>query len=128
MSSLERTNLIAALVGLVPLAIAAVIGVIAAVQRRREVIAGAPLYPGRWAAIAWFYWAGEFFGEVSIFNGFTWREWTLTGVGLFVFLPLGIVSLDRYARQAYFAGNPTGVWNGLTTNDIDRRRWLWTKS
>ena len=125
MTDLERTKLIAYAIGLVPIAIAAIIGVVAAIRRRKEIPAGAPVYPGRWAAIFWFYCVGEFAGEISILNGIAASEWILTAVALLVFLPLGIISLDRYARQAWFAGNPTGTWNGLTTHDIDRRRWAW---
>lgn len=114
--------------GLAPLAICASVAVYAAIGRRREIASGAPLYPGRWAAMIWFYWCGEFQGETQLFNGVTALEVTLMATSLLLFLPLGIIALDRYGRQCWFAWAPDdALWNGLERGELDRRRWIWQR-
>jgi len=97
-------------------------------MKRREVLAGAPIFRGRWAAIWWLFWAGEFFGEPSLFNKIEWWELMLVGFAC-VFLILGLISLDQYGRNAWFAWAPDDAeWSGLRRTDVNRRRVTCSKT
>ncbi len=88
---------------------------------RAEAFAGAPILRGRWAAIWWLWWAGEFWGETSLFNGVSIVEWVIMAFGA-LFLVIGVLSLDQYGRNAWFAWAPDdATWSGLPRAAVNRQ-------
>lgn len=96
-------------------------------MKLKEVKAGAPIFRGRWPAVWWLFWAGEFFGEPSLFNKIEWWELMLVGFAA-VFLVLGLINLDRYGRNAWFAWAPDDVeWGGLRRGDVNLKGVSWSR-
>lgn len=111
-------------------------------MKLRETFAGAPIYRGRWAAIIWLWWSGVFIGEMDI--GIFWelvgtierssdyfvtRHLWAFDAGMLacsVFcLVMGVLSIDRYGRNAWFTWAPDDVhWGDLCRDDVTRLgRW-----
>lgn len=107
----------------------------------REARAGAPLYRGRLSAIVWLWLAGLLMGDTDI--GIVWPfvssypdvdiHWEIDIVmllGSLGCLVMGVLALDRYGRNAWFAWAPDDAeWSGLTRDTVNRaprlRAWLY---
>jgi hypothetical protein len=92
-------------------------------MRRDEWLAGAPIYRGRWAAVAALWWAGYFVGRtnplVDLIIDHTWEPWDFTSdvVGAAALI-LGIMFIDQYGRNAWFAWAPDDAqWDHRFTRD-----------
>jgi hypothetical protein len=93
-------------------------------MKLQEMRSGAPIFRGRWAAIVWLWWSGELFGETKLPNGVSALEWASMGIGA-VFLAMGVLSLDQYGRNAWFAWAPDGTeWSGVKREDVNRKSVL----
>ena len=103
-------------------------------MKTRELFSGAPILPGRWSALICLWIAGFLAGDVDInmvktllgVNTNPDHNWVVNAVQLFIgfgFLVTGILQLDRYGRNCWFAFAPDDVqWAGLTRADIKRRQ------
>lgn len=112
-------------------------------MKLKEAFSGAPLFRGRYAAVFYIWLAGELFGDLDV--GVVWlfvpdsvahvghKHWALDA---FMFtlgcasLLMGVLSLDQYGRNCWFAWAGDDVeWQGLTRNDVNRKTmWRWPSS
>lgn len=99
-----------------------------------EMTSGAPLFRGRWAAIFWLWVSGAMAGDMDL--GLVWlfipdaahighTHWSidaLLGIGSIFCLVAGIMCLDQYGRNAWFAWAPDETeWGGFTRSDVNRK-------
>ena len=100
-------------------------------MKRREVLAGAPIFKGRWSALAFTWWSGWLFGRVHPITDM------ITKVDLnredYIFAPIailmmicGVIFLDQYGRNCWFTWCPDDIpWGkNLYRKDVKRESWL----
>lgn len=94
----------------------------------RDAFSGAPIFSGRWQAIICFWISGELIGDMDI--GLVWgfvpdsvahvghKHYMMDlfmGLMAVFFLILGVINLDRYGRNCWFAWAPDDAeWGGVT--------------
>ena len=96
--------------------------------------AGAPIFRGRWATLTWLWLSGFLAGDMDW--GLVWSflpdrptthtHWLIDitmGVLSLICLVAGLLSLDQYGRNAWFAWAPDDAeWpEGLTRDSVNRQ-------
>lgn len=108
-------------------------------MKRVEMLSGAPIFRGRWAAIFWLWASGFMAGDMDL--GLVWNfipdaahvghtHWGIDAalaLGSLTCLVAGLFSIDQYGRNAWFAWAPDDVrWSELTRDSVNRKpviRW-----
>ena len=103
-------------------------------MRKAEALSGAPIYRGRWAAIFWIWTAGLLAGDMDL--GVVWAfipeaahvghtHWGIDaamGAGAIICLLTGLLSLDQYGRNAWFAWAPDNAkWGEIPRSEVNRK-------
>jgi hypothetical protein len=102
-------------------------------MNKTELLAGAPIFRGRWTALLFLWISGFLAGDMDL--GLVWvfvpdpptthTHWAIDivmAILSFVFLVLGLICLDQYGRNSWFAWAPDDVkWGNLTRADVNRK-------
>ena len=104
-------------------------------MNKQEMFSGAPIFRGRWAALTWLWISGFLAGDMDL--GLVWAfvpdaerpvpqtHWSIDialALSSVFCLVMGLISLDQYGRNAWFAWAPDNVtWGDFTRIDVNRK-------